>query len=251
MAVWERPRVIQLAFPGRGTNRALLAVSAILGILAGLLGAYHGYGEVLQGNAVPQGIVISAWGGSGCVPEPPTYCFPAMTIIPAPFIVSGILSIIVGLIILVTTAMIVRGKWKGTPLLILSIILLLAGGGFFPPIFGVMGALVGLRASEREVRNLRAAGKAAIRQGLKLRVVTAFELAPEEATTVLRSSLMPYLQSRLMGRLIHSNFRVSRNSSTEEWNKTARLHPVFDVRESVNPRQSEPPNWREANSHGS
>jgi hypothetical protein len=131
-------------------RRTLLAASGILGILTGVLGAYHGYGEVLQGSAVPSGIVISAWGGSGCVPEAPTYCFPAMTIVPAPFIVSGILSIIVALTVLAATAMIVGGKWRGIPLLILSIILLLVGGGFFPPIFGVIAALVGQRATSRE-----------------------------------------------------------------------------------------------------
>jgi hypothetical protein len=140
--------VIELAFSSKGTNRVLLAVSALLGILTAILGAYHGYGEVLQGNAVPKGVVIYAYAGFEC--GPPTYCFPAMTIIPAPFIVSGILSIVVALGVLVATTMIVRGKWRGIPLLISSIILLLVGGGFFPPIFGVIAALVGHRASKRE-----------------------------------------------------------------------------------------------------
>jgi hypothetical protein len=140
--------VIELAFSGKETNRVLLAVSVLLGILTALLGAYHGYGEILQGNSVPKGVVIYAYAGPDC--GPPLYCFPAMTIIPAPFIVSGILSIVVALAVLVATAMIVRGKWRGIPLLILSIILLLVGGGFFPPIFGVIAALVGHRASKLE-----------------------------------------------------------------------------------------------------
>jgi deazaflavin-dependent oxidoreductase (nitroreductase family) len=101
------------------------------------------------------------------------------------------------------------------------------------------------------VRNLRAAGKAAIRDGLRLRAVTAFELAPEEAATVLKDSLTPYLESPLLGRLIRSNFHADRNSSMEEWGEAARLHPVFEVRESMDSRKSEPPNWREANSHES
>ena len=127
-------------------GRILLVVSAILGVSAGLLGAFHAYGEVLQGNVVPKGVVISAYGGD-CVPQAPTYCFPAMTIVPAPFIVSGILSIIVALFVLFATVMIVREKWRGMPLLVLSVALLLVGGGFFPPIFGVVAALVGHQAT--------------------------------------------------------------------------------------------------------
>jgi deazaflavin-dependent oxidoreductase (nitroreductase family) len=83
------------------------------------------------------------------------------------------------------------------------------------------------------VRNLRAAGKAAVRGGLKQRVVTAVELTHEEATAVLKNSLTPYLESPLMGRLIRSNFHVTWNSSLEEWSDTARFHPVFEVRESM------------------
>ena len=128
-----------------------LAVSAVLGITAAFLGAFHGYGEVLQGNGVPKEIVINAFGGSDCMPEGPRNCFPAMTIIPAPFMVSGILSIIVAIVVLVSTVMIIMGKWRGIPLLVSSGVLLLVGGGFLPPILGVIAALVGHRASKKSV----------------------------------------------------------------------------------------------------
>ena len=118
-------------------------------MLAGLVGATHGYGEVLQGNGVPKDLLIDAYGGSGCSSGVHASCFPAMTVISGPFVISGILSIAVGLVILLATAMIVIGRWRGVPVLVLSLILLLVGGGFFPPIIGLVAALVGDRATER------------------------------------------------------------------------------------------------------
>lgn len=130
-------------------KRILLAISLILGVIAALLGAFHGYGEVLQGNAFPKEVVINAFGGSDCIPEGPRNCFPAMTIVPASFMVSGILSLIIAVVVLISTIMIVTGKWRGIPLLVSSVILLLVGGGFLPPILGVVGALVGHRATRK------------------------------------------------------------------------------------------------------
>jgi deazaflavin-dependent oxidoreductase (nitroreductase family) len=84
------------------------------------------------------------------------------------------------------------------------------------------------------VRNLRAAGKAAIRNGSKLTDATAVELKPEAATTILRDSLTPLFEERLFGRLIRSEFRVNPGTTLEGWRETADLHPVFEVRESTN-----------------
>jgi len=38
-----------------------IAVASILGIFAGVGGASHGLGEILQGNIAPSGIIIQAW----------------------------------------------------------------------------------------------------------------------------------------------------------------------------------------------
>jgi hypothetical protein len=38
-----------------------IAVAAILGIFAGVAGASHGPGEILQGDVSPSGIFIAAW----------------------------------------------------------------------------------------------------------------------------------------------------------------------------------------------
>ncbi len=111
----------------------------IFGILAGLGGLTHGIGEVLQGNIRAGGIIINSWtqgpiasnmGGE-----------PAMTIVPN-LLATGFLTILVSLAVLVWAAF-VRDKNGGRILLLLSIIMLLVGGGFGPPIIGILAGLAG------------------------------------------------------------------------------------------------------------
>ena len=119
-------------------SKTRVAASA-LGIFSGLGGASHGPGEILQGNIAPNGLVIEAW------PELATLAGePAMTIIPS-FLVTGILTIIFGLIVAVWAAKFVHRKNGGLVLILLSIIMLLVGGGLFPPVFGVAAGLIGTR----------------------------------------------------------------------------------------------------------
>src|ERR687895_2022196 len=68
-----------------------VAVSSILGIFAGVTGASHGPGEILQGNIAPSGIIIEAWPALTLLAG-----VPAMTLIPS-FSVSGIAAVILGL----------------------------------------------------------------------------------------------------------------------------------------------------------
>ena len=109
------------------------------GILAGLGGLTHGIGEVLQGNAKPDGMIIDSWtqgpiatnmGGE-----------PGMTIVPN-LLVTGILTILVSLAVMVCAAS-VRNKNGGRVLLLLSVIMLLVGGGFGPPIIGILAGVAG------------------------------------------------------------------------------------------------------------
>jgi hypothetical protein len=118
---------------------AAKATAVIFGVLAGLGGLTHGIGEVLQGNVKPDGIIINSWtqgpiatnmGGE-----------PAMTIVPN-LLATGILTILVSLAVLIWAAFI-RDKNGGRILLLLSIIMLLVGGGFGPPIIGILAGLAG------------------------------------------------------------------------------------------------------------
>ena len=119
-------------------NKTKFAASA-LGIFAGLGGASHGAGEILQGNTAPSGLVIEAWPELTALQGEP-----AMTIIPS-FLITGILTIIFGLIVAVWAAKFVQRKNGGLVLILLSIIMLLVGGGLFPPVFGVVAGIIGTR----------------------------------------------------------------------------------------------------------
>jgi hypothetical protein len=116
------------------------AAASILGIAAGLIGMFHGYNETLQGFTVPSGILINAIGppcqGSGC--------FPAMTVIPS-FHYTGILAIVVSLLILLKAVVFTERKNSGLLMIGLSIVQLLVGGGFLPPVLGLASGIISSR----------------------------------------------------------------------------------------------------------
>ena len=125
---------------GLTQHNAARIVASIFGVLAGLGGLTHGIGEVLQGNVAPSGIVINSWtqgpiatnmGGE-----------PGMTIIPN-LLVTGVLTIIVSLTIIVWSAAFVQRKNGGRILIVLCIAMLLVGGGFGPPIIGILAGAAG------------------------------------------------------------------------------------------------------------
>ena len=123
-------------------NSATRIVASTVGVLAGLLGIEHGYFETLQGNVTPGSIMINAK-GPPCLP-PPLGCEPAMTIIPN-FFVTGVLTIIVGLIVVIWAAAFVQRKHGGLVLILLSIIQLLVGGGLAPISLGIIAGAAGTR----------------------------------------------------------------------------------------------------------
>jgi hypothetical protein len=121
------------------TFSAARGTALVFSILAGLGGLTHGIGEVLQGNVKPDGIIINSWtqgpiatnmGGE-----------PGMTIVPN-LLVTGILTILVSLAVIVCAAF-VRNKKGGRILLLLSVFMLLVGGGFGPPIIGILAGVAG------------------------------------------------------------------------------------------------------------
>jgi hypothetical protein len=122
------------------TFSAAKSTALIFGILAGLGGLTHGVGEVLQGNVKPDGIAINSWtqgpiatnmGGE-----------PGITIVPN-LLVTGILTILVSLAIVVW-AIFGRNKNYGRTLLLLSVTLLLVGGGVGPPLIGMLAGVAGI-----------------------------------------------------------------------------------------------------------
>lgn len=129
-----------------GNNRlstfsAARGTASIFGALAGLGGIVHGIGETLQGNVAPSGVTFNSWtvgpiatnmGGE-----------PAMSLAPN-LLATGLLTIIVSLAVVVWSLAFVQRKNGGLILLLLSIGMLLVGGGFAPPIIGILASLAGL-----------------------------------------------------------------------------------------------------------
>ena len=115
-------------------------VASLFGVLAGLGGMTHGIGEVLQGKVAPEGIVINSWtqgpiatnmGGE-----------PGITLVPN-LLLTGLLTILVSLTILVWAARYVQRKNGGRILIVLSILMLLVGGGIGPPLIGILAGVAG------------------------------------------------------------------------------------------------------------
>jgi hypothetical protein len=125
-------------------RKATKTVAMWLGIAAGLAGLEHGYFEILQGNTRPAGLVFPSM-GPPCDPEVVwNACEPAMSILPN-FLITGILAMLLGLTMIVWSAAYVQRKDGGLVLILLSVALLLFGGGIFPPLIGVIGGGAGTR----------------------------------------------------------------------------------------------------------
>jgi hypothetical protein len=124
-------------------RNAVRIVAAAFGAFAGIGSVEHGIFEVLQGNARPGGLFINSI-GPPCVPEAVwNACEPALTIVPS-FLVTGILAIVLGVIGIAWSLFFVQRRRGGLILILLSLAMLLFGGGIFPPLIGVIGGLVGI-----------------------------------------------------------------------------------------------------------
>jgi hypothetical protein len=125
-------------------RKAVRAVAASLGFLAGFGGPEHGIFEIMQGHVRPDGLMIASI-GPPCDPEQVwNLCEPALTVVPS-FLITGILATIVGILTMVWAIAFVHKKPIYGPVLIgLSIALLLVGGGLFPPIIGIVGGVVAI-----------------------------------------------------------------------------------------------------------
>ncbi|MBN1264899.1 MAG: hypothetical protein JXA25_05355 [Anaerolineales bacterium] len=121
-------------------NASAKTISAVSAIVA-LAGLEHGVGEILQGNVRPEGLVIKSW-------NHPAFSImagePAFTILPS-FLLSGILTFILSLAFLAWGALCIEKKHGGLVLLGLSFLLFLVGGGFGPPLLGIILSTAGMR----------------------------------------------------------------------------------------------------------
>ena len=125
-------------------RKATRIVAASLGVFAGIGGPEHGVFEILQGHVKPDAVVIAAM-GPPCDPESVwNLCEPAMTIVPS-FLVTGILATVLGILTIAWAAFFAHRRHGGPVLMLLSIGLLLFGGGLFPPVIGIVSGVIATR----------------------------------------------------------------------------------------------------------
>lgn len=128
------------------TNATRLTV-VTFGALAGLAGIEHGLGEILQGNVAPEGLVIQSW--------PRSELFrilggePAMTIVPN-LLATGILALGASLLFIGWAALRAHKKHGGLGLILVSIVMLLVGAGFGPPLLGLIVGATATRIRQPE-----------------------------------------------------------------------------------------------------
>jgi hypothetical protein len=135
--------------------RAMRVVISIFGILAGLAAIEHGIGEISQGSTRPAGLLIQSW------PDIEAFAIlagePALTVLPN-LLLSGVLTVIIALALAVWSVAFVQRRVGGLVLILLSVVLLLVGGGLGPPALGLILGVAALgmhsvprRASRRSL----------------------------------------------------------------------------------------------------
>jgi hypothetical protein len=114
---------------------AMRTVVSTFGVLVGLAGIEHGVGEALQGPVRPAGPVIESWPDAKALDV--LGGEPALTVIPN-LLVTGIAAVVVAVAVLIWSVWFVDRRHGGLVLVLLSVLLLLTGGGFGPPLIGVV-----------------------------------------------------------------------------------------------------------------
>lgn len=116
-------------------DRAMRTVVGVFGVLAALAGMEHGAGEILQGPVAPGAPVFRSW---------PAYeAFeildgePAFTVLPD-LLVSGVATVVVAAMLAAWAVAGVRRRHGSLGLVALSVLLFVVGGGFGPPLLGMI-----------------------------------------------------------------------------------------------------------------
>jgi hypothetical protein len=123
-------------------KNATRVFASTFGAIMALAGIEHGIGEVLQGSLAPGGFMFPSWPDSAFFHS--LGGEPAITILPN-LLITGALAILFSLALLMWAILFIQRKNGGLVMILLSIAMLLAGGGIFPPVFGVLIGAVATR----------------------------------------------------------------------------------------------------------
>jgi hypothetical protein len=133
---------------GTNTNEARFVVTRVFGLLAAASAAEHGLGEALQGNRAPAGPFIQSW------PDAAFFRIeagePALTLLPN-LLAAGVLTLLLSSL-LAWRVMVRSARTPRFDLAAVSILLLLVGGGFGPPILGLAVAAAASGPAPRRTR---------------------------------------------------------------------------------------------------
>lgn len=114
----------------------------VLGLAAAFAGVEHGVGEITQGWITPPSVVFESW--SHVDAFDPISGEPAMSLVPN-LLLSGVLSVGVSLAVGAWAFWYAGRRHAGPVLIGLSLMLLVVGGGFGPPLVGVLAGLLATR----------------------------------------------------------------------------------------------------------
>jgi hypothetical protein len=116
-------------------NKATKITVSSFGTLMGLAGIEHGIGEILQGNHTPDGLIFPSWPGAEFFRV--VSGEPAMSILPN-LLLTGILATLFSMAYIAWATFFIEKKGSGFVMMVLSVAMLLTGGGIFPPVIGLV-----------------------------------------------------------------------------------------------------------------
>lgn len=127
------------------SNRATRIYASTLGMIVGLAGVEHGILEILQGNVRPDRFMTDAIGPDQKLWEFATET--VLTIIPN-MLVSGILSLLLGILVVIWAYAYIGKKNGAIIFLFLSIALFFVGGGFAPIFLTILSFIAATRINK-------------------------------------------------------------------------------------------------------
>lgn len=146
------PQVLPSGGSTAASSPATRTTVATFGVLAAFTGVEHGLGAIAQGPVTPPSMVFESWPQVAAFD--PLNGEPAMTLVPN-MLATGVLAVLVATVLGVWSLYYAGRRHGGTVLLALSVLLLLVGGGFGPPLLGALAGALATRIPAPRCREPR------------------------------------------------------------------------------------------------
>lgn len=130
-------------------DTSTLVTVRVLGLLAALNGVDHGIGAITQAPGSPPDLVYESWAHVDAFD--PLNGEPALTVIPD-LLVSGLVTVLAAVALGTWVTLFPTRRHSGPIVLGLALLLLLVGGGFGPPLLGIVVGLLVMRIASSNSR---------------------------------------------------------------------------------------------------